>query len=196
LHGAGKLVAFALAGAGCFVSAPAVACLCSCPLFAGGMAHSAQAEVAVDGYDQIFSGFVISTERTNEPVSDPPISAGENLILDPGYWARSNILVLRVWRGAPPTVAEVWTPVLTDCESPPISGFYFDALVRTEKGRRVASNSPCGCDERAAATKERGTFTVAGLSIGAAAILAFAVVLGSLARIVRRRVVRLKSAPG
>jgi len=174
-----NLRAFALVVLGCAFSAPAVACLCSC-------SEVNPAEYDQTLYDQAFSGLVISTERIDKQVSAAAISS-ERAVEDPGYWIRSRVLVLRVWRGAPSTVAEVWTPVVTDCDSPPLTGFYFVALVRTEGGRSVASNSFCDCSEKAAAKKGRGTFAVAGIAISAAAICAAAIALLLLVKVIRRR---------
>jgi hypothetical protein len=84
-------------------------------------------------------------------------------------------------------VAEVWIPVVTDADSPPIPAFLFVVLVRSEKGRGVATNSACDRPQRAAATEGRGAFTVAGIAIIAAAFCTVAIALLSLVRIVRRR---------
>jgi hypothetical protein len=160
--------------------------MCSCSVFSSWGRDSAATEVRPAQYDQVFSGLVISTERIDESVA-VAAAPGEKVVDDPGYWTRSRILVLRIWRGAPSAVAELWTPVATDCDSPPIAGFFFVALVRSERGRSVATNSFCDCAEKAAATEGRGTFTVAGIAITAAAICAAAIALLPLVRIVRRR---------
>jgi hypothetical protein len=174
-HWLARLLAFAFASFGFAFSATAVACLCG------------SADVrSVEEYDEVFSGLVISTQRTDEPVADTA-SSGETVVEDPGYWVRSRILVMRTWRGPPSTVAEVWTPVATDCDSPPIPGSYFAALVRSEKGRGVASNSLCDHALKAAATKERGSFAVAGITIAAAVVGAATVALLWFAKIIRRR---------
>ena len=169
-----KPLASALAAVGSAFSATAVACLC------------ASADVMPVEYDEVFSGLVISTERTHEPVADTAFS-GDEVVEDQGYWARSSILVIRTWRGAPSTVAEVWTPVVTDCDSPPIAGSYLVMLVRSEKGRGVASNSLCDSAQKAAATKDGGVFTVAGISIITGVIGAATVALLLLAKMFRRR---------
>lgn len=167
-------LAFAFATFGSAFSATAVACLC------------ASADIRPVEYDEVFSGLVISTERTDDSVTGTT-SSGETVVEDRGYRARSRILVMRTWRGAPSTVAEVWTPVATDCDSPPIPGSYFVALVRSEKGRGVASNSLCDYAQKAAATKQRGSFAVAGITIATAVIGAAAVALLWLVKIIRRR---------
>ncbi|WP_161966015.1 hypothetical protein [Steroidobacter cummioxidans] len=170
-----RLLTFAFASFGFAFSATAVACLCG------------SADVGfVEEYDEVFSGLVISTQRTDEPVADTA-SSGEAVVEDPGYWVRSRILVMRTWRGAPSTVAEVWAPVATNCDSPPIPGFYFVALVRSEKGRSVASNSLCDHALKAAATKERGSFAVAGITIAAAGAGAATAALLWFVKIIRRR---------
>lgn len=186
VHCLANLLALALLVVGCAHSAPAVACLCSCSDFSNRGTDSAAAEGRAAEYDQVFSGLVISTERTDEPVSAAAIS-GKNVVESPGYWTRSRILVLRIWRGAPSTVADVWTPVVTDCDSPPIAGSYFVALVRSEKGRSAASNSLCDCAQKAAATEGRGAFAVEGIAISAAAICTAAIAIFSLIEVIRRR---------
>ena len=113
------------------------------------------------------------------------------MYLDPGYWTKSKILVLRIWRGTPLPVAEVWTPITTDCDLPPITGLYFTALVRSEKGRRVASNSPCDCNEKAVATKGSATLTIAGTAFTSSAIVATAGALLWLGKVIRR-IARMK----
>jgi hypothetical protein len=89
-----RLLAFAFASFGSVFGATAVACVC------------ASADVRlVEEYDEIFSGLVISTERTDQPVTDTA-SSDEAVVEDHGYRVRSRILVMRTWRGAPSTVAE------------------------------------------------------------------------------------------
>lgn len=178
-------VAFALVISGCTFSAPAVACLCSCSVFSSPAKDSTATEFRPAEYAQIFSGLVISTERIDQPVAAAAVS-GETVV-EENYWTRSRILVLRIWRGAPSTVAEVWTPGGSSCDIPPIPGFYFVALVRAEKGRSVASNSFCDCAEKAAAREGPGAFTGAAIAIAAAAIGAAAAALLLLVRVVRRR---------
>lgn len=181
-----NIVAFVLVASGFAFSAPAVACVCSCSVFSSPGKDSAAAEVTPADYHEVFSGLVLSTERIDQPVAAAPVS-GEKVIEDPGRWIRSRILVLRIWRGAPSTVAEVWTPVVTDCDSPPMIGSYFVALVRSQDGRSVASNSICDCARKAAATAGRGDFAVAGIAISAAAIFAAAIALVSLVKVIRGR---------
>jgi hypothetical protein len=90
-HSLVTLFAFALIIFGCTPSA--IAYMCS------GTANSKTAEFRPAQYDQVFSGLVISTEHINRPV---PVAVvrGEEVVEDPGYWSRTRILVLRVWRGA------------------------------------------------------------------------------------------------
>lgn len=179
------LLVFALTVFGCAFSAPAVACLCSCSFFSGQGKNPTAPEFTLAEYDQIFSGLIISTERIDEPVAAAAVS-GEKIVEDPGSWTRSKVLVLRIWRGAPATVTEIWTPVVTDCDSPPIAGSYFVALVRSEQGRSVASNSICDCAQKVAATEGRGAFAITGIVITMAAIGAAAIVLLSFVRLIRR----------
>jgi hypothetical protein len=187
LHRAGNVFALVLVAVGFAFSAPAGACLCACSGVWDVGKVSAEAEIRAAEYVQVFSGFVISTERTKEPVIDPPIFIEEKVLLDPGYWTKSKILVLRIWRGSPSSVTEVWTPITSNCDLQPIPGFYFEALVRSEKGRSVASNSPCDCNEKAAAMKGLGAFTVAGMSVTAAGTLAAATIFLWLVKVIRRR---------
>jgi hypothetical protein len=183
-----KLPAIALVVFGCAFSAPAVACLCSCSIFSTPGKYPRATELKpAEYYDQVFSGLIISTERTREPVVSPPVSVGNGLVEDPGHWIKSRVLVLRIWRGTPSTVAEVWTPIVSDCDVPPIMGFHFVALVRTKNGRSVAGNTYCDCTQKAAATEGRGVLAVAGIAITAAAICAAAIAFLSLVKIVRRR---------
>jgi hypothetical protein len=140
----------------------------------------------------VFSGLIISTERTREPVVVPPVvvgktASGEMVVEDPGYWAKSRVLALRTWRGTPSTVAEVWTPVASDCDVQPLPGFHFVALVRTEKGRSVARNTYCDCVEKAAAMEGRGVFTGAAIAVMAAALGTAVIALLWLVKVIRRR---------
>lgn len=169
-----RVLASAFVTFGAAFSATAVACLC------------ASSDLKPVEHDEVFSGLIIATERTDEPVADASYS-GDKVVEDPGYWARSRILVIRTWRGAPSTVADVWTPVVTDCDSPPIAGSYFVALVRSENGRGVASNSPCDDAQKAEATKQGGGFAVAGIAITAGVLGAATVALLPLVKIIRRR---------
>jgi hypothetical protein len=184
-----RRLAVALVMLGCAFSAPAVACLCSCSIFSTPGEYPIK--VSPTKYEQVFSGLVISTGRTGEPVVAPPIvvgktASGETIVEDPGYWIRSRVLVLRVWRGTPSMVAEVWTPNLSDCDVPLTPGFHFVALVRTEKGRSVAHNTYCDCVEKDAWTQGRGTFTGASIAL-AASLGAAAIALLWLVKVVRRR---------
>ena len=177
---------FALAVIACVFSAPAVACMCSCSWFSSPEEEEiAAVEATPAQFDQVFSGVVLSTERIRKPLH--PADVGKEFVVSPGYWIRSRILVLRVWQGTPPTVAEVWTSVVTNCDVAPVTGFYFVALVRSEEGRSVADNTLCDCVTKAAVTKGRGTFAVAGTSITAAAIGAAVVAFFALVKLIRRR---------
>ena len=189
-----RLLAIALVVFGCAFSAPAVACLCSCSVFSTPGKYPIATELRpADYYDQVFSGLIISTERTREPVVVGPsvvvgkTASGETVVEDPGYWSRSRVLVLRVWRGTPSTVAEVWTPIVSDCDVQLIPGFHFVALVRTEKGRSVARNTYCDCVEKDAATQGRGAFTGASIALTAAAFGAATMALLWLVKVIRRR---------
>jgi hypothetical protein len=170
---AGPLVALlAIFGGG--YSAPAVACLCSCSLFST-PAPVSGVDTQLAGYDQIFSGVVIGTERVDAP-ADPPAPSDQGVVVAERYWIRTRILVLRTWRGTPSAVAELWIPVFTNCDSPPIPGSYFVALVRTDEDRNVAGSSLCDCGLRAAATAGRATYSMAGVAItsGMFFVVAFA----------------------
>lgn len=159
------------------LSAPALACMC---------ANSETVEVTPNAYEQVFSGVVLSAEHTDEPVIAHPVFLGDGVVESRGHWIKSKVLVLRVWRGMPSTVAEVWTPNLTDCDLWPIPGFYFTALVQTEYGRRMAGNTYCDGAERTAATAGRGTFMFPGIAVFVAALGAVAIALFSLVKVVRR----------
>jgi hypothetical protein len=167
------------------ISEPALACLCSCEGNAINGSRATTADATSDQYDQVFSGLVISTKRIDEPVAEAAVS-GDGFVEDPGHWIRSRMLVIRVWRGAPSTMAELWTPVATNCDLPPIAGSYFVAAARTEKGRSVASNSLCECDQKAALTAGRGTFALTSVAIIGTAICAAAIVLLMLGKVIRR----------
>src|SRR5262249_24223099 len=125
------LVASSVAGA------PASACMMSC-------ASSAE---AAGRYDQVFSGLIISTEiipdLTVEGAARAAADPSGTAVRDLSFWTRSQILVLRNWRGVPPTVTEVWTPGGTSCDLPMIAGFHFVALVRVDKGRSIARHTDC-----------------------------------------------------
>jgi hypothetical protein len=188
VHRLARLLAIALVVFGCVFSAPAVACLCNCSVFSTPEKYPAATQPRpAEYYDQVFSGLVLSTERTREPVVDPPVSFGNGLMEDPGYWIKSRVLVLRIWRGTPSTVAEVWTPIVTNCDVPPFTGFHFVALVKTEKGRSVAPNTYCDCVEKDAATEGPGAFAVKGIAIAAASLGASGISLLSLVKGFRRR---------
>lgn len=131
----------------------AMACFCSCSIVSRPNGATAEAEVAAP-YHQAFSGLVISTQRVNEPVVAPAAPDASGVVESSGYWIKS----------------------------PPHTGFYFVALVRTEKRRSIANNTPCECALRAAATTGRGTFAVAGISITAAAA---AVIVAALLLLVK-----------
>ena len=192
-HRLARLLAVAIVVFGVTFSAPAVACMCNCSIFSTPGKYPITAEPKpADYYDQVFSGLVIWTERTREPVVSPPfvvgkLPSGEDIVEYPGYWVRSRVLVLRLWRGAPATVAEVWTPIASDCDVPPIPGFHFVALVRTENGRTVAPNTYCDCVYKDAATEGRGAFAFGGISIVAAVLGIVVVVPFFLVKVVRRR---------
>lgn len=170
-HSLVKLFSFALFICGCTSSAIAAMC-------------TETAEFNPAQYDQVFWGLVISTERIKTVV---PAEVPGEIVEDPGYWSRSRILVLRIWKGAPPTVAELWTPVVTDADFPLIPTSLFVALVRSEKGRSVATNSICDRPLKAAATESRGVFAVKGMAIIAAAVFTAALAFLLLVRMVRRR---------
>lgn len=181
-----RLVAVALVGFA--FSAPALACLCSCSAFSEWSVEEVEAAAAESAeYDQVFSGFVVSTRRVDQPVVDPPVAVNEDLVESPGYWIRSQILVFRIWRGAPSTVTEVWTPVVTDCDSSPIPGSYFVAIVRFDDDRSVARNSPCDCPLRVVATQGSGTIAIAGAAITVASVGVVALALLAFAKAIRRR---------
>lgn len=107
------------------------------------------------------------------------------MVGDSTSWTRSKILVLHIWRGTPPTIAEVWTPGGSSCDLPVIAGFHFVALVRIEKGRSVARNSDCECGV-IAATEGRGAYTNAGVAVIAFAFCIAAIVLTWLGISIRR----------
>lgn len=160
-------------------SGPSMACFCS-------NSDSASLEASASRMNQVFSGLIIWSERVNEPVlavADSP----DALALDPGHWIKSKVFVFRVWRGTPPVVAEVWTPVVFDCDLRPIPGSYFVALAKPEAGRDVAEYSECGRALRAVATKGPAALAVGGVVAIAAVLVAGAIVSLWLMRIVRRR---------
>lgn len=135
-------------------------------------------------YEQVFAGLIVW--QSSEPrAAAPPIFEG--LTLDPGYWVKSKVLVLRVWRGAPPMVAEVWTPVVMDSDFRPIPGSYFVALQKYEAGRNVAAYSECERPLRAYATAGSATIAMAGFATIAAVLGLVMIAAVQLVKIVRRR---------
>ena len=146
-------LAFIIAFASSVACAPASACMMSCAYSeAGGR------------YDHVFSGLIISTETIPEPTVEAASPNGA-AVRDFRVWTKSKILVLRIWRGSPPTVAEVWTPGGTSCDLPMIAGFHFVALVRVENGRSIAFHTNCEGDLNMGAALGRGTYTTAGVAI-------------------------------
>ena len=170
-----KRAAITLIGAA--LSSTAMACLCS-------DWKASELEASASQYEQVFAGLIVW--QSSEPREAAPPAFGVPA-LDPGYWVKSKVLVLRVWRGAPPLVAEVWTPVVISCDSWPVPGSYFVALAKHESGRNVASNSECEGPLRAYATAGPATIAMAGIAATAAVLglVAFAAVW--LVKIVRRR---------
>lgn len=171
--------AVVLAACGIAFSGPAIACICANP-------DAPALEASASSVDQVFSGLIIWTERSDEPVMPSGISPDASA-LDPGHWIRSRVLVLRVWRGTPPVVAEVWTPVIFDCDGRPIPGSYFVALVNRDAGRDVAENSECGRALRMFSTKGPATFAIGGIVTIAAVLALGAIASVWVTRIVRRR---------
>jgi hypothetical protein len=162
---------------GAAVSAPVMACLCS-------DWDPSELEASASQFDQVFAGLIIWTERsTNTEAPTSPEAAA----LDPGYWVKSTVLVLRVWRGTPPMVTEVWTPEVTDCDLTVIPGLYFVALVKHEGSRSVARYSDCARALRAFATKGPATFDRGGVATVGAVLGFSSIAFVWLVRIVRRR---------
>jgi hypothetical protein len=178
--------AVALAIFACTFSVPAAACLCSCSIFSKPGKDAIAAEVGAAGYDQVFSGFIIGTERIDEPAAAEPVSSATS-VDERGYWTKSRVLVLRIWQGTPSTVTDVWTHVVTDCDPSPSRGTYFVALVRYQEGRNVARNSSCDCARKAAATQGSSAFAVGGITIAAAALGTPLAALLWLVKIIQRR---------
>ena len=166
--------AIALAAA---FTVPAMACLCSNP-------EPSQLEVSASKYDQVFAGLIIW--QTSEPKAAPAVSP-VGPTLDPGYWIKSKVLVLRVWRGSPPVVAEVWTEVVTSCDSRPLPGSYFVALVKKDGGRNIAGFAECDRSVREFATAGPARIVIGGFSSIAAAIGLVFIATVWLWKIVRRR---------
>jgi hypothetical protein len=165
-HGRAQSLAFIIFVAWCVAGAPASACMTSC----------ASSEEAAARYDQVFSGLIISTEIIPEPTVDTANPDG-TAVREFRFWTKTRILVLRIWRGAPPTIAEVWTPGGSSCDLPMIAGFPFVALARVEKGRSVARHTDCEGDPSTAAAKGRGAYTDAGVAIIAATFCVVALTL-------------------
>jgi hypothetical protein len=174
-----KSFAAVIALVGAALTAPAMACVCANP-------DPSALEASASQFDLIFSGLIISTERSSEPMEAAPASP-DALAVDQGYWIKSRVLVLRVWRGTPRMVTEVWTPVVTNCDSRPIPGLYFVALAKHEASRRVAEYSDCGRALRAVATDGPAAFAIRGIAtIGAVLGLSFIAPVW-LFKLVRRR---------
>lgn len=153
-----KSAAAAIALVGAALSASA--CICS-------NWDSAELEASVSQYEQVFAGLIIWTERSSEPQKTATAST-EAPAVDPGYWIKSKVLVLRIWRGSPLMVTEVWTLVATSCDSRPIPGSYFVALAKNAAGRNVAGYSECEGPLRAFVTSRPAAFAIGGIAtIGA-----------------------------
>lgn len=153
-------------------SPPALACICSCEHV--GTQGSEAFNEAVGQYEQVFAGLVISAERTYRPVNGAT-SSGRTVEVE--YWTKSRIVVTRIWRGAPPAIAEVWTLSGSSCHLDVVAGLYFVALASTDNGRSVADNLDCECGVEEAATKGKGTYTKAGVALTAVTSCAAATVL-------------------
>jgi hypothetical protein len=137
-----------------------------------------------ESYEQVFSGITIWTERFDElPNGGMVPSKGW-----PSRWIKSHILVLRIWRGAPPTIAEVWTPDFTSCDTPPILGFHFVALGKLDNNRLVATSYTCDCAERVFATAGTSVAAPKGIAILAAATSVLAYLLYLPISSIRRRI--------
>ena len=163
-----RSLAFIIPFAMSVACAPASACMMSC-------AYSE----AAGRYDRVFSGLIISTERIPQSTVEAANPDG-TAVRDFRFWTKSKILVLHIWRGAPPTVAEVWTPGGSSCDLPMIAGFRFVALARVEKGRSIAFHTNCEGDLSMEATLGRGTYTTAGMAIIAATFCVAALALAWL----------------
>jgi len=166
-------LAVVFAGASLAFSGLAQACLCPNYDAAALEANSAK-------FEQVFAGLIISTERIHN-------RQFEGAEVDSGSSIKSKVLVLRVWRGTPPTVAEVWTPVIDYCGIQPFPGLYFVALAKREAGRSVAEYNECNCALRAYTTQGPATFAIGGIAaLGAVLGLVVAAAVW-LWRIVRRK---------
>jgi hypothetical protein len=157
------------------LSSPAMACLCS-------DWEVSELEVSASQYEQVFAGLIIW--QSSEPWAATPDTPGGPALM--GTWVKSDVLVLRVWRGALPVVAEVWTPVVTSCDSWPIPGSYFVALAKYESGRHVAAYSECERPLRAHATAGPATIAMTGLATMAAVLGLVTLAAVRLMKMVRR----------
>jgi len=126
--------------------------------------EASELEARASQYDQVYAGLIIRTERSSEPRESLPIQASSP-VLGPPYWVKSKVLVLRVWKGTPPYVAEIWTPAGWGSYLAPIPASYFVALAKDEAGRTVANYSDCEGPLRAYATRGSATFTPAGYGV-------------------------------
>jgi hypothetical protein len=167
-----------IAAGGVGLSTPAMACLFN---------DEFPVEADASQFDQVFSGLIIWTDRFEVPPSSTPATS-EFRAIDPGYWIKSKVLVFRVWRGTPPPVAEVWTLVSSDCESPPFPGLYFEASTKRDGSRSVAENSYYSRAVGKYLTRGPATFATAGVAAIGAILCFGCIMLVWLAKIVRRRV--------
>ena len=171
---------------GAAFSAPIMACMCRCKSSYPG-ADVARLEAKAAQLEQVFAGLVISTEQIKAtPETDPALPRIAPAI-DPGYWIRSKVLVLRIWRGSPPMVAEVWTRLEIDCDRRPFPGLYIDALTKHVAGRDVADFSECSCGLQAFATEGPASFAMGGIATIAAVLALGVAAFVWLSKIVRLR---------
>lgn len=175
---ASNRAAFALIAAA--LSSTATACLCS-------NWETSKLEATASQYEEVFSGLIIW--QSSEPREALPDTLGMPA-LNPGSWVKSKVLVLRVWRGELPMVAEVWTPVVTSCDYWPIPGSYFVSLVEHDAGRRVAENSECAEPLRDYATSGPAKIAMSGYATIAAVLGLFTMLAVWVTKLVRRRRVR------
>jgi len=185
---AGRARAAALAFLFCswLIAASADACICACESSTYRQMAAAGTRTVLGHYDEVFSGWILSTQRVN----NPSISGGatfQGTETYPYYWVRSKVLVVRIWRGAPSVITEVWTPGGNSCDMPMLAGIHFVALVSKEGDRRIARQSMCDCGITAAATTGRGAYTAAGLTLLAILGSVVAFLLLWLSKTVRRR---------
>jgi hypothetical protein len=170
-----------IAIAGAAVSAPAAACMCSSP-------DAAALEASASKFDQVYAGLIISTQRIPAAQERAPASSvATATMIDPGYWMKSNVLVLRVWRGRPAMVTEVWTRVATSCDLAPFPGLYFVALTDDETDRGVAEYSFCNDALRSFVTQGPATFHTAGVATFGAVVGLGCVLCVWLFNTIRRR---------